>query len=127
MRSGYTNKELCITTEFDDAIREWLANQVKTDASAALQRAGIPAAPVRRTDEILAATDLADWWHHLDHPDIGPRRYAGFPWQFRNSTLQSKSPSPRLGQHSREILSEIGLSDDHIDELFANGISGEIW
>jgi crotonobetainyl-CoA:carnitine CoA-transferase CaiB-like acyl-CoA transferase len=32
-------------------------------------------------------------------------------------------PAPRLGQHSREILSSIGLADAQIDELFAAGIS----
>jgi formyl-CoA transferase len=31
--------------------------------------------------------------------------------------------APRLGEHTRELLSEIGIADDRIDALIANGIA----
>ena len=37
---------------------------------------------------------------------------------------ESIAPAPLLGQHNHELLSELGLSDEEIDELEAQGVIG---
>jgi crotonobetainyl-CoA:carnitine CoA-transferase CaiB-like acyl-CoA transferase len=34
-----------------------------------------------------------------------------------------RRPAPKLGEHSREVLRELGWSDDRIDELVATGVT----
>ncbi len=53
-----------------------------------------------------------------DHPsgsavDLGPPAYA----KFKHAKLKLCTPNPRLGQHTREILSELGYSQEKIDDL----------
>lgn len=116
--------------EIDDAISSWTAERTAPKAAETLLAHGIPAAPVQTTDEVLADPHLEsiNWWHTLPHPDLGSLRYAGLPYRFSSSVLKSTRASPRLGQHSREILtSEFGLSALEIKELIDNGVTGEEW
>ncbi len=113
--------------EIDRLISLWTKTQSKIEATRQLQAVGVPAAPVQTTDELLEDPHLKsiNWWHQLEHPDLGTHQYAGFPYLFRHSKLQSEQASAQLGQHSRSLLgSELQLKDERIDELFEAGISG---
>ena len=41
----------------------------------------------------------------------------GFPWSFSDTPASCQSPAPELGQHTEQILLELGLSDVEIGEL----------
>ena len=43
------------------------------------------------------------------------------PWLVDGETTRWSSPAPSLGQYTREVLREIGLSDERIDALAASG------
>jgi crotonobetainyl-CoA:carnitine CoA-transferase CaiB-like acyl-CoA transferase len=57
----------------------------------------------------------------VDHPSEGSIRLIAPPVQFEHRAASIKSLPPRLGEHSREILIEAGLSDAVVDELMAHG------
>ena len=46
-------------------------------------------------------------------------RFSAGPNQFH------RNPAPLLGQHNHELLAEIGLSDDEVAELEAQGVIGQ--
>ena len=60
--------------------------------------------------DILASTQLAarDWWREIEDPARGRLRYPGFPWALTGTPATLRLPAPTLGQHSEEVLSEIG-------------------
>jgi crotonobetainyl-CoA:carnitine CoA-transferase CaiB-like acyl-CoA transferase len=116
--------------DIDRIICAWTRERTAWDGTRVLQSKHIAAAPVQTTDKLLDDEHLQsiDWWHQLDHPDLGEHLYAGFPYQFSISKLESKMPSARLGQHSKALLkSELALSDKDIQKLFDSGVSGEDW
>jgi crotonobetainyl-CoA:carnitine CoA-transferase CaiB-like acyl-CoA transferase len=52
--------------------------------------------------------------HHAQHGWI---REVGTTIHLSAQPARNKGPGPLLGEHTREILGEVGLADDEIDEL----------
>jgi crotonobetainyl-CoA:carnitine CoA-transferase CaiB-like acyl-CoA transferase len=90
---------------------------------AAFDRRGVPCAPVRATaevfeDEQAAATNMIV---ELDHPVVGKIKMANSPLRMSEADTGSALASPALGQHTREVLSDLGYDSDAISRLEANG------
>ncbi|WP_329410321.1 CoA transferase [Nocardia vinacea] len=61
----------------------------------------------------------------LDHPVAGRARYLGLPMRFSHDPAASADrPAPLFGQHSREILAEIGFGAGEIDAFEEAGLLG---
>jgi formyl-CoA transferase len=94
---------------------------------ARLEAADIPSGPVNPLDALprdahLAATDFLPL---VEHPSEGTIRMARPPVRFAGDTWNAARHAPRLGEQSREILREAGLTPAQIDDLFARGIAVE--
>jgi crotonobetainyl-CoA:carnitine CoA-transferase CaiB-like acyl-CoA transferase len=59
----------------------------------------------------------------FDHPFAGPMRQARPPARFSETPSEIFHCSPELGQHTREILSEFGLSKERARELIDKKIA----
>ncbi len=55
-----------------------------------------------------------------DHPTVGRTSVLATPIKLRDTPAEVRIPAGRLGEHSREILREIGLSDRDIAKLRAD-------
>jgi crotonobetainyl-CoA:carnitine CoA-transferase CaiB-like acyl-CoA transferase len=53
----------------------------------------------------------------IDHPTEGHIKQARPPTKFSDDPPNLHRMSPRLGEHSREVLREVGFSDDDIARL----------
>ncbi|KQY51604.1 MULTISPECIES: CaiB/BaiF CoA transferase family protein [unclassified Nocardioides] len=84
-----------------------------------LGKVGVPVTPIRSLDEIYESeqTKVLGMIDTVDHPVVGPLEQIRFPVNFRGERPALRSAPPTLGQHSREILSEIGYDDAEIDKL----------
>jgi crotonobetainyl-CoA:carnitine CoA-transferase CaiB-like acyl-CoA transferase len=116
-------------TEVEMLLSRWTATREAEDVVQRLQALGVPAGVVQRTDEVLADPHLAarGWFQLLDHPDLGVRRYDGFPWRLGRTPARATCGPPILGQHSREILvDELGVDANRYDELVRAGVTGTV-
>ena len=57
-----------------------------------------------------------------EHPTLGLLRQFGETVHFSDTPGEIAGPPPRLGEHSREILGELGLGASEMDELKARGV-----
>jgi crotonobetainyl-CoA:carnitine CoA-transferase CaiB-like acyl-CoA transferase len=87
-------------------------------------KAGVPGGPVLTYDETLADPHVLarDMVVDVDHPIIGPMRTVGTGARFSGIDYEVRGPAPWLGQHTAEVLTERGLSDDEVGRLFDDGV-----
>lgn len=96
---------------------EWLA---------LLEKAGVPAGPVLSIREMHAhpQTIAREMVPELEHPVAGKMQTIGLPVKFSKTPGKVASPAPLFGQHTREILAEIGYSEAEIEQLIADRAVG---
>jgi crotonobetainyl-CoA:carnitine CoA-transferase CaiB-like acyl-CoA transferase len=90
----------------------------------ALDAAGVPAGKVRSVPDALAAATAAGRpaTHTVDHPTAGALDLVASPiW---GATRENPSPPPLLGEHTEEMLTELGCTGEQIAELLDRGIAG---
>jgi crotonobetainyl-CoA:carnitine CoA-transferase CaiB-like acyl-CoA transferase len=109
------------------AARGWLPGRIGEETrkytSAALaerlERARIPFAPLRRPDQLVDDVHLNASHQFMDTPLPG-RGTAKLPKMPVRSTayeFRLRRAAPTLGEHTREVLLEFGLTKDEIDAL----------
>ncbi len=102
-----------ITRERDSA--EWIDR---------LNRAGVPSGPIYTIDQVFADPQV----QHLgiaqavEHPLLGTTRLVGQAVTLSRTPSRLETPSPELGQHSDEILRELGYADADIAGLRQRGV-----
>ena len=98
--------------------REWLDLFAAND---------IWAGPVYGYEELLADPQIAHngTFVEYDHPTEGHVKTPGFPIRFSRTPSTVERGAPLAGQHSREVLRDMGKSDAEIDALLARGVIGE--
>ena len=100
----------------EKTVDEWLA---------VLDEAGVPAGPLRFVEELptneqVIANDLAV---ELEHSLLGKVTMVGPPFSMSESPLEATRASPALGEHTAEILSELGYDADRIQHLRDEGVT----
>ena len=108
--------------DIEAAIMGWSVSQEPYAAAAALQAAGIAAAPVLRPvdqpfDQHLR---LRGYFVTVEHPDQGPWPHDGIAWRLSRTPGAVRAPAPLFGQHTRAVLRrELALSEEEIDAIYA--------
>jgi crotonobetainyl-CoA:carnitine CoA-transferase CaiB-like acyl-CoA transferase len=63
-----------------------------------------------------------DYFVNVQHPAWGKIKMAGFPWNFSDTPASWRCEAPGFGQHTKEILLELGYTEDVIANLQNEGI-----
>src|SRR2546427_494920 len=86
----------------------------------------IPAAPVQPLLDFFEdpAVRHHDLVYEYEHPEVGRLRLVGQPITFTETPTRDPGPPPTLGQHTDEILCELGYTDAEIAALRARRVLG---
>ena len=105
-------------------VSERLRERDSADWLARLTAAGVPAAPVADVADVAQAaqTQALGMLQPLPHPEIADLRLPAIPLWLDAERIPHRSPPPRVGEHTAEILAELGYSESEIAELEADGI-----
>lgn len=89
-----------------------------------LSKVGVPCSPINSLGQMLAHPHVEATGVIVDyeHPVAGPTRSVGQPYLLNDQPREAGSPPPVNGQHTDDILQEIGLSKDAIDKLRASNV-----
>ena len=92
-----------------------------------LEQAGVPSAPVNTPLDLLADEHLIARGQLLDVPigEHGTLKLPATPIETNVYRPSVRRGPPGLGEHTREVLRELGYSDQRIDELVRQGVARE--
>lgn len=105
----------------------WCATRSSAVAVAELLGASIPAAAVVPAYATLDDPQLRarDFFQALDHPDVGTQEYPGWPMRMSGGPSAAwRGPCPTLGQHTDDVLLEIGVTDEELARLRTSYVIG---
>lgn len=108
--------EALIEAEFaGEDTKTWLAR---------CDTAGVPAGPINSFSQALTDPHYVERGivQEFEHPKAGTVKTLGFASKFSSTPQQIRRPSPLLGQHTDEVLADLGLDSERVDALRTRGV-----
>jgi formyl-CoA transferase len=106
-----------------DTIEQWTMTKTKFEAMEELNKHDIPCGPILSMEELAAEPSLRATGTvvEVDHPTRGKYLTVGNPIKMSDSPTEVKR-SPLLGEHTAEVLAELGISAGEMAELRAEKV-----
>jgi crotonobetainyl-CoA:carnitine CoA-transferase CaiB-like acyl-CoA transferase len=102
---------------------EIFATKTREEWFEIFEREGLIYTPVQTPSEVVADPQAIanSYVTSFEHPVLGKTKMVGFPWDFSQTPASIRREAPELGQHTEEILLEMGYSWDDISKLKTEG------
>lgn len=106
-----------------ERLAQWCASKTSEDAVAAFEKARVPAGPVYRPRQTLADPHVqaSGLFTTVDFPGIGKAPVAATPVKLHATPGSVRMRPPILGEHTDEVLDELGYSASEITALKQSG------
>jgi crotonobetainyl-CoA:carnitine CoA-transferase CaiB-like acyl-CoA transferase len=111
--------------EFRARVERLLADATSAEWVRRFEKAAIACGPIYELDEVLADPQV----QHLglvaevQQPGLGPVKMLGFPYRSSQGPPAVRRPAPRLGEHTAEVLGELGVSREELGRLATAGVA----
>ena len=113
-----------LKAEFEEFFYPWVLSRTKREVWTAAQAARVLSAPINTMEDLHADPVFADRGVFADaeHPSAGRLRYPGRPFLMERTPWSIREPAPLLGQHTLELLAELGYTAADAAALKAKGV-----
>ncbi|HYV65339.1 MAG TPA: CoA transferase [Myxococcales bacterium] len=87
-------------------------------------RAGVPCGSLQTYDQVFRDPHLTarGFFPEAPHPKLGPTRQVASPMRLSETPARMDRAGPLLGEHSAQVLSELGYSQEEIRRLANDGV-----
>lgn len=123
LRSRFKNMPALV-----DMVDEALSARGRDEWGPIFDEAGLIWGPVLALHEVVVDPQALalGMFPTITSPDIGEYTTVANPLKFRTADVGPQGPHPKIGEHTRTILTEAGLSADEIDKLIGDDVIGEL-
>ncbi|WP_049579006.1 CaiB/BaiF CoA transferase family protein [Streptomyces sp. SBT349] len=117
-RDGFTRRE-----EISALVEEHLRRETTAHWLDTLGGAGVWCGPVHSYEDLLSDPQVVhnESFVSYEHPTEGWVTTPGFPFTLSAGPQSVERPAPLNGQHSREVLRDLGMSEEAVEGLIADG------
>jgi crotonobetainyl-CoA:carnitine CoA-transferase CaiB-like acyl-CoA transferase len=100
------------------------ASRTRDEWSAILGEEGCIFTPVQTPLEVTNDPQALanDYFVNILHPVWGKTKMVGFPWDFSDTPASWRREAPSFGQHTGEVLSELGFTEGEVSDFRTKGI-----
>ena len=105
-------------------LQELFKTFTKKELMEKLDQTGLPFAPINKPEDLFDDPHLnqSGGLLKIETPDGGSTKLPAMPIEMNDRRFDVHQQVPKVGEHSKEILEEIGLSDNAIQSLFEKSI-----
>lgn len=110
--------------ELETLLNEEIGQYTTEEISDRLDEHGVPASPVMDMADIFANPQVSarNMHEEVSHPTIGTVEMPSSPMYFSSTPTTIRRHPPLLGEHTEEVLTEIGYSESDVKRLKADDI-----
>ena len=111
--------------ELDAFWHPWMKERTKAELMQIFGENHISFQPVHTVGEVAESEHLEarEFWSEIEHPEFDePVRLPGAPYKLSESPWSIRRRPPLLGEHSAEVLSEVGVQVAGMQKLRRSGV-----
>jgi len=110
--------------ELTEVLQPYFRRRTSADWLLRFEKASLPAGPIYNMKEVLEneQTQARNMLTEVPHQTLGRVKTLGAPVKFSRTPADVRQGAPVLGQHTREILAEIGFSTEDVERMEREGI-----
>jgi len=119
MRNLNLMERIARREEIVRALQSAFKNKTKEEWISLLHKADVPCGPVLTMEESFSDPQILhrQMVFELEHPVEGTIKQRAFPARFSDMQVKQDVPPPLYGQHTDEILRDLGYAKDEIKKL----------
>jgi crotonobetainyl-CoA:carnitine CoA-transferase CaiB-like acyl-CoA transferase len=94
--------------------------------AAKLDEHGLIWAPVATLPDVISDPQAREmgWFTTIDHPTLGTFETLDTPFRIYGADVGARGPAPAPGEHTFEVLAELGIDGDELARLATEGVIG---
>jgi len=110
--------------ELTKLLEEKLVEKTSKEWEAIFDKVGVANGPILYIDEVFQDPQVLHqkMLLEMDHPTVGKIKTLGFPAKLSRTPGQLKLPPPLKGQHTEEVLRELGYSFQEVETMRKEGV-----
>jgi len=123
-RFGENSDRMAHLDELSEVLGNHFRHRNSSDWLSRFAKAGLPAGPIYNIKEVLEEeqTKAREMLIDVPHKTLGSTKGIGAPVKFSRTPAAVLRGAPILGEHTREILGEIGFTAEEIEQLKSEGV-----